>query len=371
MAKPEGIEFDYASSFARVVDARRKRLPAALPKQGGGQGYDAAPAVAAFAVRSGERTPRGASPRDEVPWIKAGRLPAATLPAPRQPVMREKEVDSAASNRAEWGREASEPPERRALQLPTPDSSPEKPSLPPVAVHHHHHHMLPPPELQDRAWSTPLDPQPTDRKETALAQSTQRSWSAAPSDAGGWRGGQASARKSARRAAPTVLQQWAAKNQGTARLRPTGGAAAPWVAPGATPGGAEELCLECNLRFEAAFAAGEGARCSAMLQSARQLVERGLVLDSPGPANLGWLHARLGDAEQAHDAFARALTVAEQLAMPLAAASAHVHLSGALLARGDDAPAFVHAQAAAARCAEDLGIASMHSLVTGRLPRGA
>lgn len=283
MAKPEGIEFDYASSFARVVDARRKRLPAALPKQGGGQGYDAAPAVAAFAVRSGERTPRGASPRDEVPWIKAGRLPAATLPAPRQPVMREKEVDSAASNRAEWGREASEPPERRALQLPTPDSSPEKPSLPPVAVHHHHHHMLPPPELQDRAWSTPLDPQPTDRKETALAQSTQRSWSAAPSDAGGWRGGQASARKSARRAAPTVLQQWAAKNQGTARLRPTGGAAAPWVAPGATPGGAEELCLECNLRFEAAFAAGEGARCSAMLQSARQLVERGLVLDSPGP----------------------------------------------------------------------------------------
>jgi len=289
MAQPEGIEFNYASSFARVVEARRKRLPASLPKQGGGQGYDAGPAVAAAAVRSG-RTPRGAAPRDEVPWIKAGRLPAATLPAPRdgKPVMRDMGGDAGHAANALFAGELqqvcirgrSESPERRALQLQEKEaeSSPERPSLPHVASGRPHegtqtlhpavhHHVLPPPELTGRAWSTPLEPRPTsaqrgsadpeqrgsvdpERKEAALTQSTHRTWSASSSDAGGWRVGQASARKSARRAAPTVLQQWAAKNQGTARLRPNGSAATPWVAPGATPGGAEELCLECNVRFE-------------------------------------------------------------------------------------------------------------------------
>ena len=300
MAQPEGIEFNYASSFARVVEARQKRLPASLPKKGGGQGYDAGPAVAAAAVRSGS-TPRGAASRDEVPWIKSGRLPAATLPATRhhdcKPVMRDMGVDAGHAANALFSgdlqrvciRGRSESPERQALKLQEKEaeSSPERPSLPHVAVHHH---VLPPPELTDRAWSTPLEPQPTERKEAVLTQSTHRTWSASSSEAGGWRVGQASARKSARRAEPTVLQQWAAKNQGTARLRPTGGAATPWVAPGATPGGAEELCLECNVRFEAAFAAGEAAKCSAMLQSARQLVERGLVLDSPGPGLNSGIH---------------------------------------------------------------------------------
>lgn len=262
MAEPSGIEFEYAQAFARVVQSRKVRAVRAQPTPNVAPSYDAAPAIASAAVRAVPPV-KGMAQRDGVPWIKtAGRQTMPPIPGSLQPPVR-----NVGPNNAQHP--AAQPPhrEREHSRSLSPDREVAKPLSPfspqsRVGQHAGSNPHTRPPELPDRALATSLAAQLTGRKDTARAN-THRS--TAVSEPGGLRGGQYSARKSARRAEPTPLTQWATKN--TARLHPGDTPVAPWVAPAATPGGAEQLCSECNARFETAFAAGEAGNCAAILQA--------------------------------------------------------------------------------------------------------